>query len=125
MTFSFNSVRHLFTRVKQKDVGISHARANRSWLITLVGVCFIVIVGAVAAGYEFMHIEGVDAVLIVDPVETTRYHDAEIKDALTKYDALKEEFASFMASKPVAPSSIPKIATTSSSVAPTTGVSVE
>lgn len=92
MTFSFNKLKHLLKRTKRKDAGISLARARKNWHTMLIGATCIVLGGAAAASYEFLHIESADSAVITDPVETTRYREGDIKKALDKYDALRVKY---------------------------------
>ena len=125
MSHSFSSLKHLGKRAKKKDAGISFARSNRAWYMLLIGVLIGVFIGGIVAGNEFVHIEGSNTILTINPVETTKYHDKEIKAVLVKYSALEKAFAMLAVATASTTRRVEKLEDTPRAVASTTNMKVE
>lgn len=91
MQFDFSRIVALCVPTAHKDPGILLGRSYRAWYGALLAGVAVVVLGGIHAGYEFMHIEDRE-VVITDPVTTARYRDADIKAALSRYDALRAAY---------------------------------
>ena len=92
MNISFKYLKGLGFRKKQKDAGISLARATHAWATLLFGMLVLLGVGAAGASYTFFVATDTNHVVITNPVDTVRYQSADITAALLRYDALREHF---------------------------------
>jgi|GEM_PF-6110896 hypothetical protein len=92
MNISLKNLKGFRFRKKQKDSGISLARATRGWLTLFFGMFALLGAGVLGAMYIFFVASNTNHVVITDPVDTVRYQSADIQAALLRYDALREHF---------------------------------
>jgi len=110
MTISFKNLKALRFRKRQKDSGISLARATHAWLGLLFGMLLLLGGGAACAAYTFFVASDTNHVVITDPVDTVHYQSSDIAAALLRYDALREHFifpSPVAATTTVAPVAVP------------------
>jgi hypothetical protein len=112
MHFDSSHLKKLLVHTAKKDTGISLARAYRAWYGALCVGALMILTGGLHAGYEFMNIEAQE-VVITDPVTTTRYREADIARALSRYDALqaasKKQLGEPATIREVAPAAVPAV----------------